>query len=117
MALAVSAPRYELGDCLCGYGWVCKKTGCRLGSQLAPSQYSIYYRELRKIKIRLAVDRCVAQIPFRLAHRIQEIRFGPDGVIDPHFEVVYMGGKVIEFENVDTFPTDADIARIALDCP
>lgn len=81
------------------------------------TQYVASYRQLHQIKIKLAVDRCVEQIPFRLAHKIQEIRFGPEGVLYPTFEVVYMGGKVIEFENVDTFPTDADIARIALECP
>src|SRR4051812_29777578 len=82
-------------------------------SREAP-QYVASYRQLQQIKTQLAVDRCVEQIPYRLCHKIQEIRFGPDGVLYPTFEVVYMGGKVIEFENVDSFPTDADIARIAL---
>lgn len=83
----------------------------------AAPQYVASYRQLQQIKIKLAVDRCVEQIPFRLCHKIQEIRFGPGSVVYPTFEVVYMGGKVVEFENVDSFPTDADIARIALECP
>jgi hypothetical protein len=68
-------------------------------------------------RIRAAMQRACEQLPLRLAHKISEIRFGPDGVTNPRFEVVYMGGKVIEFDDVDNFPSDADIARIALECP
>jgi hypothetical protein len=54
-------------------------------------------------KVQLALDRV--------------IRFGPDGSDDPHFEVIFKSGKVVTFEDVDHFPTDADIARIAVECP
>lgn len=118
--MAIQPPTsYQIGDCICGYGWDCRKTGCRLEQEAnrKRASYSQSHRELANRKVKLAVEQCVRELPFRLTHKIQEIRFGPDGVIDPRFEVVYMGGKVIEFENVDSFPTDADIARIALECP
>lgn len=81
-----------------------------------PPKYSRSYRPFA-YKADAAIERVCEQLPFRLAHKIAEIRFGPDGVVDPMFEVVFMGGKVIQFDNLDTFPTEADIARIAVECP
>jgi hypothetical protein len=68
-------------------------------------------------KVQLALDRAIEQLPIRLANKIHVIRFGPDGSDDPHFEVIFKSGKVVTFEDVDHFPTDADIARIAVECP
>lgn len=78
-----------------------------------------YAHQVKPLAARVqgAIDKVCGQLPIRLCSRISSIRFGPDGVIDPTFEVEYMGGKVIQFENVDEFPTEADIARIALECP
>jgi hypothetical protein len=33
------------------------------------------------------------------------------------FEVHYRGGKVLQFDNLDEFPTEADIAHICVNCP
>jgi hypothetical protein len=68
-------------------------------------------------KVQLALDRAIVQLPMRLTYKVETIRFGPDGSDDPQFEVVFKGGKVITFDNLDTFPTDADIGRIAVECP
>lgn len=68
-------------------------------------------------KVRLALDQVSEQLPLRLSRKISEIRFGPDGAPSPQFEVVFAGGKIVTFGNVDTFPTGADIARIAVECP
>lgn len=88
--------------------------------------YELYQRARRSyrasikpadFKIKAAIERVCAELPFRFTFKISEIRFGPEGVTDPGFEVVYMGGKAITFHNIDEFPTDADIGRILLECP
>lgn len=83
-----------------------------------PMQFQSQYVSVRplQLKIQTAIGRLCDQLPMRLARKIVEVRFGPEGVTDPRFEVVFLGGRVLVFDNVDEFPTDADIARIALEC-
>lgn len=83
-----------------------------------PRPRTLYFAEQRPLetKINAAIAEVCRQLPVRLASRISVIRFGPQGVVDPMFEVEFKGGKVIAFDNVDEFPTDADIARIT-ECP
>jgi hypothetical protein len=81
-----------------------------------PPSYSQSVKPTNR-KFQLALDRAIEQLPIRLANKIHVIRFGPDGSDDPHFEVIFKSGKVVTFEDVDHFPTDADIARIAVECP
>lgn len=85
----------------------------------SPPPRLTYHASARPLetKVNAALADVCRQLPVRLASRIKEIRFGPQGVIDPMFEVEFMGGKVISFDNVDEFPTAADVARIALECP
>lgn len=81
-----------------------------------PSQYSAKIRP-RARKVQMALDRVADALPMRVAHKIVEVRYGPDGATDPRFEVMFMGGRVLTFDNVDDFPTDANIAQICLECP
>jgi hypothetical protein len=78
------------------------------------------------VKIQEAINKAVAQLPFRLALKIDHIKFGPEVVgfnqltfeheyKDLGFVVKYISGKEIKFYDIDEFPTDADIARIALE--
>jgi hypothetical protein len=69
------------------------------------------------VKIESALNRVCTMLPFCLVNKLVEVRFGPTGALDPTFEVVFKGGKIVAFDNLDTFPTDADIACIALECP
>ena len=49
----------------------------------------------RTVRVRDALERACRQLPLSIAVRISVIRYGPEGVIDPHFEVEFKGGKVI----------------------
>jgi hypothetical protein len=69
------------------------------------------------VKVNKAIDNFCNELPMKLAAKIVAVEFGPDGVMDPSYRVSFIGGKVINFYNVDDFPTDADIARIAVECP
>lgn len=68
-----------------------------------------------------SIDRLLAQIPMRLAGRIASVRFVEklegNQVAAQMFVVTYDNRRVLEFANIDTFPTETDIARIALECP
>ena len=89
----------------------------RVAYNYTPSPHYTHTVGPRATKVRAALDRASIMLPMRLAHRISNIRFGPEGVTDPVFEVCFVGGKVIQFDNLDTFPTEEDIARIAVECP
>jgi hypothetical protein len=56
------------------------------------------------------------KLPWRIARHIQSLAFWYD---EPQlrFVLVFDNGHKLEFTDVDRFPTDADIAQIALECP
>ena len=64
----------------------------------------------------------LSQLPMRLAGKITSITFvekldhnhKPTAQV---FAVTYTNNHVLEFGDVDAFPSEADIARIALECP
>lgn len=70
-------------------------------------------------KIDQAIHRAIAAIPVRVAVKTLEIRFGPVNVemSAKRFEVEFTNGHILAFPDIDTFPTDADIARICLEAP
>lgn len=85
------------------------------GAYTTPPRYkSVRPQEL---KVLSALHHASVMLPMRLASRIAEIRFGPEGAVSPCFEVVFTSGRVSRFDNLDTFPTEEDIARIAVECP
>jgi hypothetical protein len=53
-------------------------------------------------------------LPMRVLAKIRSLDLHQDPL---RFVVTFENGKQLEFENVDAFPRDEDIARIALDCP
>lgn len=87
----------------------------RQATPLSPA-YQYQVRPI-DVRIRAALEKVCLQLPMRVASRISVIRFGPEGVIDPHYEVEFKGGKVLEFEDIETFPTRANVARIVRECP
>lgn len=62
--------------------------------------------------------RAIELMPMSLAVRLTDIQFyrSRDGA-PARFVVRFTDGRNLEFGNVDTFPADADIARIALESP
>ncbi len=66
-------------------------------------------------KARAKLNKLLDQIPMRLAANIRDIDFYDRG--PARFVITYTNTHTLEFENVDEFPTDTDIARIALECP
>jgi hypothetical protein len=67
-------------------------------------------------KIKLQADEAMRKLPWRIARHIQSLAFWHD---EPQlrFEIVFDNGHKLEFTDVDRFPSDADIAQIALECP
>jgi hypothetical protein len=70
-----------------------------------------------EIKMQRKVARLVAQIPMRLAARIVSIDCYETGTNNLSIVVLFDNRQQIIFANIDEFPTDEDIARIALECP
>ena len=68
------------------------------------------------LKAEKALVRMTEALPFSVVARITRVGFQH---IDRHlfFTVVFESGQSITFDNVDTFPTEADIGRIVLSCP
>lgn len=95
--------------------------GAQLHGQFHPTGY-----DTRKIladrtnivvhKCHARIDKLVEALPMKLAGRISEIRLEQSGN-NYAFVVIFEGGHELTFENVDEFPTDADLARIALEAP
>lgn len=92
--------------------------------QMAQQQYEpkpSYHQEARhplNQKVQNAIAHVIKALPYRVVERIEAIRFGPQSVVDPQFEVVFKGNAdPVLFDNIDSFPTEADIARICLMCP
>lgn len=63
-----------------------------------------------------AIRKVNGQIPFAVADKISSLccRYCNRRL---SFEVIYDNNHRIIFDNPDSFPTDADIARIVLECP
>ena len=75
-----------------------------------------------EFKAQQAITTVVQQLPMRIATSIACINYahtennnGPP--TNPAFCVVFTNAHTIKFYNVDTFPLEEDIARIALECP
>jgi hypothetical protein len=74
-------------------------------------------------KYRAAIERATAQLPMRVAARITAIVLRrttsalKGASNDAAFVVVFDDGRELRFEELDAFPADEDIARIALECP
>lgn len=68
------------------------------------------------------ISQALEQLPMRLAGQILSINFVEK--LDANFKVTgrvfmvtYTNNRTLEFGDVDSFPSEADIARIALECP
>jgi hypothetical protein len=85
-----------------------------LASQAWPESFVVRLSPMH-VKIQHAINKAIAELPMRLALEIREIKFGPEESDNPAFVVTYNTGKEIKFFNIDEFPTDMDIGRIALE--
>lgn len=65
---------------------------------------------------RAKIDACCKQLPMRLLHKINSIVLASNtNTNELYFELRYTNGHTVTFSDVDAFPTDADIAMIALE--
>ena len=69
-----------------------------------------------------AITTVVRQLPMAIITKIARIDFiqqenNNQHPTNPRFEVRFVNAHTVRFENVDTFPLDEDIGRIALECP
>lgn len=93
------------------------------GPNDGPSEYTITRVEPLKHKVDDAIARLVRQMPMNVAANITTVSVRFKGPLDIatvagcRFIVAFVGGKTIEFPLDDAFPTDADVARICLECP
>lgn len=88
------------------------------------STRTLHSVDVRKRKMEMAVDKLVAQIPMAMVPKIEsiDVRQSSDPakrgeVIDTWIEMKFAGGKSLRFDNIDTFPTDADVSRVMIVCP
>ena len=75
-----------------------------------------------EFKAQQAITTVVQQLPMRMATSIARINYAHTennngSPTNPHFQVTFTNAHTIKFYNVDTFPLEEDIARIALECP
>ena len=73
---------------------------------------------VRELKLRTQVEACVRVLPTRICVHVVSIEYWnhpPSGV--SRFTVTFDNQKTLDFEDVDNFPSDEHIARIALECP
>jgi hypothetical protein len=69
-------------------------------------------------KITRQIDRMIDALPTRVCQHIDSVRFFPTTPDrNARFYILFTNNKTLEFEDVDEFPTDAQLARIGLDCP
>jgi hypothetical protein len=76
-----------------------------------------------EFKAQRAITTVVEQLSMRIAQSIYRIEFKVDDSKYPgpspnsRYVVTFIDAKKLEFHNVETFPLDEDVARIALECP
>ena len=69
-------------------------------------------------KVQRKISQAIDQLPMSLCARIATIQFRYAHENHPmRFVVVFTNNHTIEFLDVDGFPADEHIARIALECP
>ena len=94
------------------------------GAQQIPTSYerTVFGVTPIEFKAQQAITTVVQQLPMRIATSISRILYSHTennngSPTDPAFVVVFTNAHTIKFHNVDTFPLEEDIARIALECP
>lgn len=90
--------------------------GSVTGRMQAPTSTTLMSGNLARYKAEGALQRLASAIPMRLAAAIADVRLEQDDATGHvYYEVQTQGGTVLTFEDADAFPTDADIARIAIE--
>jgi len=69
--------------------------------------------ELRELEAR---RKLATSLPVRILMRIKEVKLTAPIASAACYEVEFYEGRKLYFDDVDNFPSDADIARIALEC-
>lgn len=91
-----------------------------LATQARTQRISAVTVYVRDAKIQQQMDRLVALLPMTIASKIVRLDFmEPDKAAgySACFQIMFNNGRMLEFNDIDAFPTDEHIARIALDCP
>lgn len=73
--------------------------------------------QLDKLKSTVAISKLAEALPFRVLRQIERVTFGPQGVEDMAYEVVFKSGQIVRFTDIDKFPSEADVARVCLEAP
>ena len=69
-------------------------------------------------KVQAKTSRALDQLPMGICAHINRIDFYPNSFKSPmRFTVVFDNDHTVSFDDVDDFPSEAHIARIALECP
>lgn len=70
----------------------------------------------RVTKARGKIERMVEVLPIRICAKILSIEFY-DHIVPMRFVITFTNQRTLEFDDVEEFPSDAHVARIALECP
>lgn len=69
-------------------------------------------------KVKSKTQQALDRLPMNLCAQIDRIEFWENMSAMPmHFTVVFNNGHTVSFDDVDAFPAEEHIARIALECP
>ena len=70
------------------------------------------------VKLRLKIAQLIDALPMSVCARIPRVEFYPAFQEAPaQFVVHFDNQKQLIFQDIDAFPTEQDLAQIALDCP
>jgi hypothetical protein len=72
----------------------------------------------RDAKVHKQIAKLIDALPMAIAMHIASVDFYVESKDEPaNFTIVFDNRRTLVFEDINEFPSDAHIARIALDCP
>lgn len=86
--------------------------------QPGSERFPLVTMNVRHMKINQQMDKLTQLLPMSIAAKIIRLDyFEADKTTPACYVITFVNQRTLEFGEVDTFPTDEHIARIALDCP
>jgi hypothetical protein len=74
--------------------------------------------DVLRAKLEQQSMRMVVLLPMSIAHKVKTLDFfSKDGTRPARFVLTFANTRTVEFDDIDNFPSDEHIARIALECP
>ena len=93
----------------------CTITPAWSGFAASSGQQALASLDVRQTKVSQQMNQLVTLLPTHLAVHVSRVDFQMYGGC--RFVVYFDDGKIIDFTNINDFPTSEDVARIALECP